>query len=133
MVRLSKKVEYALIAVRFIANSKDKLVTAKEISQKVNISRELIAKLLQKLKAKKILDSSQGINGGYKLKMKADKISLSDVIVAIEGEQTIVECLSTGEEIECCLFDSCKIKGTINQIQKEFSKLLQSKMISDFV
>jgi Rrf2 family protein len=133
MVRLSKKVEYALIAVKFIASSKDKLVTAKEISQKLNISRELIAKLLQKLKAKKILDSSQGINGGYKLNMKPDKISLSDVIVAIEGEQAIVECLSSGEEIECCLFENCKIKGTINQIQMEFSKLLQSKTISDFV
>jgi Rrf2 family protein len=133
LVRLSKKVEYAIIALRYIANTDEKLVTAKEISQKLDISRELIAKLLQKLKTKKILNSSQGITGGYKLNMKPDKISLSDVIVAIEGERSIVECLSDNQEIECCLFENCQIRGTINEIQNEFSKLLQSKMISDFV
>ena len=50
MIRISKKLEYALMALKFISNSKLKLVTAREISDKSNIPYDLLSKILQKLK-----------------------------------------------------------------------------------
>ncbi len=133
MVRISKKVEYALIALRYIANSKEQLVTSNEISQKLKLSRELIAKLLQKLKGRDILVSNQGVKGGYQFNVAPNEVSLYDVIEIIEGNIALVECLDKKKDIECDLFKDCKIRGTIEKLQKEFTKLLKSKKISDFI
>lgn len=133
MVRISKKVEYALIALRYIANSKNRLITSNEISQKLELSRELTAKILQSLKGRGILISNQGVKGGYQFNVEPDAISLYDIIETIDGKIAMVECLDKDNDIECGLFKDCKIKGTISRLQKEFSNLLRNKRISDLI
>jgi len=133
MVRFTKKIEYALIALRFISNAKDEIVTAKQISNKFNIPYELLAKILQKLKKEKILVSVQGINGGYKLLKQLNEISLSNLIDIIEGKMAIVECLHVNDITECFIYDTCNIKSPINKMQNELENLLKHKMVSDFV
>lgn len=133
MVRFTKKVEYALIALRYIANAKEGIVTAKEIADKINVPYELLAKILQKLKKEKILESNQGVNGGYKLVKQLNEISLSALIDIIEGKMAIVECLHVSDVNECFIFDTCNIKSPINKMQTELENLLKHKMVSDFV
>ena len=67
MIRISKKVEYALMALKFINNSDQTLVTAREISDKSNIPYDLFSKILQKLKNEKYFNFNQGTNGGYSM------------------------------------------------------------------
>ena len=133
MVRFTKKVEYALIALRFIANAKDDIITAKQISNKFNIPYELLAKILQKLKKEKILESNQGVNGGYKLVKQLNEISLSNLIDTIEGKMAIVECINDKDLNECFISDTCNIRSPINKMQNELENLLKHKMVSDFV
>ncbi|MBM4158198.1 MAG: Rrf2 family transcriptional regulator [Ignavibacteria bacterium] len=133
MVRLTKKIEYALMALKYISDECDKIVTAKQISENLNIPNQLLAKILQKLKKEKILESVQGIKGGYKLGKKLNEISLSFLIETIEGDMGIVDCLKTDRQGECCQTDSCNIKDPINQVQTEIYKVLKNKMVSDFV
>ena len=133
MVRFTKKVEYALISLRHIANAKDEIITAKQISNKFNIPYELLAKILQKLKKEKILESNQGVNGGYKLIKQLNEISLSNLIDIIEGKLAIVECLHEKDINDCFISDTCNIKSPINKMQYELENLLKHKMVSDFV
>ncbi|MBI5404179.1 MAG: Rrf2 family transcriptional regulator [Ignavibacteriae bacterium] len=133
MVKFSKKIEYSLIALRYIAGAKDEVITAKEISNKYNIPHELLAKILQKLKKENILSSNQGVNGGYKLSKPLNEISLSELIDKIEGKTAIVECLHTDNVSECFISDSCSIKDPINKMQIELENLLKTKMVSDFI
>jgi Rrf2 family protein len=133
MVRFTKKVEYALIALRYIANAKDDIITAKQISNKFNIPYELMAKILQKLKKENILDSNQGVNGGYKIIRQLNEISLSSLIDIIEGKMAIVECLHEKDLNECFILDTCSIRSPINKMQNELKNLLKNKMVSDFV
>jgi Rrf2 family protein len=133
MVRFSKKIEYSLIALRYIANAKDEIITAKEISNKFNIPYELLAKILQKLKKENILISNQGVNGGYKISRPLNQISLSELIEKIEGKTALVECMHTDNISDCFISDSCSIKDPISKMQVELENLLKTKMISDFV
>ena len=133
MVKFSKKIEYSLIALRYIANSGEEIITAKEISNKYNIPHELLAKILQKLKKENILMSNQGVNGGYKLSKPLNEISLSELIDKIEGKTAIVECMHTDNISECFISDSCSIKDPINKMQIELENLLKTKMVSDFI
>ena len=73
MLKLSKKSEYALMAVRYLAiNSAGKYSTAKEISEFYNIPYELASKVLQQLVRKNVISSYQGIRGGYTLLKSAE-------------------------------------------------------------
>ena len=68
MVRLSKKVEYGLIAMRHIATRRGgDLVTAKEIAGTYKIPYELLAKVLQRLSKAGLILSVHGVHGGYSL------------------------------------------------------------------
>jgi len=63
MIKLSKKVEYALMALSSIKNSGENIMTAKEISAEHNIPYDLLAKILQKLKKEDILMTRTGNTG----------------------------------------------------------------------
>ncbi len=133
MLRLSKKVEYALMGLRYIAISGENIVTAKEISTKFNIPHELLAKILQKLKKEQILESVKGVHGGYQLKRSPDDIKLTELIKSLDGDFTIAECLHGQGEDDCSMFKDCTIKSPVNKMQKELETFFETKTISDFV
>lgn len=135
MLNLSKKIEYGLIALRYMASQPDlNVVTAKEISEKYSISYELLAKVLQKLSRARIINSYHGVNGGYSLAKSADKIKLTDVIQALEGKSNIniVNCTSENPE-SCNIFDKCTIKTPLGKIQNTINKMLNEITISEIL
>lgn len=133
MIRISKKVEYALMALKFISNSDHKLVTAREISDTNHIPYDLLSKILQKLKNENILSSNQGMNGGYFLTKRPEDIPLYSLMSAIDGDTVIVECLNENSEKDCYLSETCSIKSPVYKLQKEVEELFKRKTISDFV
>lgn len=133
MLRLSKKVEYALMALRYIVVSNDTIVTAKEISSKFSIPHELLAKILQKLKKEQILESIKGVNGGYRLHRAPEEIKLTELIKSLDGDFSITECIHGQSEDDCSMFNGCTIKSPVNKMQKELENFFETKTISDFV
>ena len=93
MLRLSKKADYALIAMKHLALRTDSgSSSAREIAGLYDIPIELMAKVLQRLVQKNLLASHQGTRGGYKLARLPSQISVADVIQAIEGPMTVTAC-----------------------------------------
>ncbi len=135
MLNFSKKIEYGLIALRYIALIGDgNIVTAKEISDKYKISYELLAKVLQKLAKAGIINSFYGVNGGYTLAKSPEKIKLSEVILALEGKSniSIVTCNSDQPE-SCTIFDRCTIKTPLNKIQSVINNMFSEISISEIL
>lgn len=131
MLRLTKKSEYGLIALRHMLNQPDGTVTsAKEISKHYNIPAEAMAKILQVLARKGMIVSSQGARGGYILGRDAQKISLSDIIETIEGPFGIVDCMSD-VDCECVQMDTCNISEPFRIIQKQFKLFLSGISLAD--
>ena len=95
MIRISKKVEYALIALLHIAKkSSGELTTARELSDKFSISLELMGKILQSLVKNGMIVSVQGVKGGYYLARPTEGISLSSVITAVDGPIALTDCIA---------------------------------------
>lgn len=135
MLNLSKKIEYGLIALRFMASQSDNnLITAKEISEKFSLSYELLAKVLQKLTKAGLVNSYYGANGGYSLAKSPDNIKLTDVIQALEGKSNIkiVNCTSDDPE-SCNIFDKCTIKTPLVKIQNVINKMFNEITISEIL
>src|SRR5438105_9981240 len=93
MLRLSKKADYALIAMKHLALRGDRgSSSAREIAELYAVPIELMAKVLQRLVRRGLLASHQGTRGGYQLVRVASKISVADVIQAIEGPVQVTAC-----------------------------------------
>ncbi len=98
MLRLSKKADYALIAMKHLALRPDQAASsAREIAEQYDIPVELMAKILQRLAREGLLASHQGTRGGYQLSRSPSNISVADVIQAVDGPLTVTAC-STEEE-----------------------------------
>ena len=98
MLRLSKKADYALIAMKHLALRPDQAASsAREIAEQYDIPVELMAKVLQRLAREGLLASHQGTRGGYHLSRPPSAISVADVIQAVDGPLTVTAC-STEEE-----------------------------------
>lgn len=131
MLTLSKKVEYALIALLHMAGkSSSDLVTAKEMADRFAIPGELLGKVLQALARAKLIHSTQGARGGYHLQRPVERITLGDVIEAIEGPVVLACCQEN--PAHCGQFHVCTIKEPVHQIHGQLVRFVHGLSLGDF-
>ena len=117
MLRLSKKADYALIAMKHLALRGDRgSSSAREIAGLYDIPIELMAKVLQRLVQRGLLASQQGTRGGYQLARAPLQITVADVIQAIEGPVTVTAC-STDEGGQCEQFSKCNVRDPLYRVR----------------
>lgn len=130
MLRLTKKADYGLMAVKYLAEHAEvRALSAKDIGDAYHIPVPLLAKILQQLTRAGVLVSHSGINGGYSLARSAEAITAFEVIRAIEGPLFITSC--TTVHGNCDLTDCCTIKEPLQQLNDTIRDLLMGMRISD--
>lgn len=124
MLRLSKKVDYGLMALIHLAKEfKRSSWSAREIAQSYNIPHQLMSKVLQKMVQSKLVVSQQGSRGGYTLGRPAHLINAAEVIEAIEGPFSITNCIS--ENGYCLQFEKCTIKSPLQLLNDSVVLMLR--------
>jgi Rrf2 family protein len=129
MLKLSKKADYGLIAVKDLADHRSGPArSAKEIARAYGIPTELLAKILQKLAKKGLLISTLGMNGGYVLARQPWEISAFEVIRAIEGPLFITSCIT--DRRECGQMTRCTVREPLQKVNETLVKALSAVTIS---
>jgi len=129
MLKLSKKADYGLIAMRHLAEIPMLTAcSAKEIAQSYGMPTELLAKILQKLVRNGLLVSQHGTNGGYVLARPAQEISAFEVIRAIEGPLFITSCVT--DRRECGQMTRCTVREPLKKVNETLVKALSAVSIS---
>ena len=130
MLRLSKKADYALMAMKHLARKTGAPSTsAREIAEQYDIPIELMAKVLQRLVRTGLLISTQGTRGGYTLSRSSAAISIADVIQAIDGPFTVTACSS--ENSDCDQYSKCNIRDPLWQIKERIVATLGTVTIAE--
>ncbi|HNW58348.1 MAG TPA: Rrf2 family transcriptional regulator [bacterium] len=129
MFRVSKKTEYSILALRHLHQSAEGTATVREIAEACRIPLALLAKLMQRLARQGMVNSLQGVNGGYRLERRMDGINLAEVMEAVEGPFRITACGARGEGCERSEF--CDFKGAIRPLQRQMFNYLQSVTLAD--
>lgn len=139
MLKFSKKADYALMALQYIASvqfgdvTKARIVNTKEIAEEHHIPVELLAKVLQTLAKHGIVESQNGPKGGYLLARNAGAITISQVLEAIEGPLGIAECYHDKTMSMCEQRDRCNIRTPLLKIQDSIHQLLNSMTVQDMM
>jgi Rrf2 family protein len=130
MLRLSKKADYALMAMKDLAGrGGGSSASAREIAERYDIPIELMAKVLQRLVRTGLLVSTQGTRGGYTLSRPATSISVADVIQAIDGPFTVTACSS--DNSDCEQFSKCSIRDPLWQLKERIVATLGTVSIAE--
>ena len=128
MLRLSKKADYALMAMAHLALQPGS-ASAREIAESYEIPTELMAKVLQRLARRGLLTSQQGARGGYQLAHAAAGISVADVIQAIDGPVSVTACTSNGDR--CGQFAKCNVRDPLWRISDIILSALARTSVSE--
>ena len=130
MLRLSKKADYALIAMKHLAMKRDAASTsAREIAEHYDIPIELMAKVLQRLVRTGLLTSHQGTRGGYTLSRPSATISVADVIQAIDGPFTVTSCSTV--DSTCEQYGKCSNRDPLWRIRERILSALGTVSLAE--
>ena len=130
MLRLSKKADYALMAMKHLALHSDRgSLSAREIAEQYDIPIELMAKVLQRLVRRGLLASHQGTRGGYHLARQPGLISVADVIQAIDGPVTVTACST--EENQCEQYSKCNVRDPLWRLRERILAALGECTIAE--
>jgi len=130
MLKLTKKADYGLIALKHLASGRSGgSASAKEIAATYRIPLPLLSKVLQKLARNGILESAQGTNGGYRLARAPGKISALEIIRTIDGPITLTSCYT--KHGDCDQSERCTVREPLRKVHEGILNLLGSITILD--
>ena len=128
MLKLTRKLEYALIALRHMQMKEEALSSTKEIAEMYTIPRELLAKILQQMSKLNYIKATQGPQGGYRIQKSLTKISLTQFIEDMEGPIGLVDCNINSD---CIQLDNCNIRMPIKQINSNIRAIFNGIRVGD--
>jgi Rrf2 family iron-sulfur cluster assembly transcriptional regulator len=130
MFRLSKRTDYALLALQYLAREKGSGVTSsRAIAERFDIPLELLAKILQHLARHGMVSAHKGTHGGYELARPADTISIADVVQAIDGPVTFTACSPLDEQ--CEQFAACTVRDPLWRVRERIYFVLQTVTLAE--
>jgi Rrf2 family protein len=129
MMKLSKKADYGLIALKHLAmHNGNSSCSAADIAEAYKVSTPLMAKVLQKLAKNGLVAARHGSSGGYTLARAASRITALDVIRAIDGPLFITSCVTSHGE--CDVHTTCSIREPLRRVNDSILEVLAKVTIS---
>ena len=133
MLKVNRKVEYALIALKHMQQKpKGQLTTVREICEHYGTPFDPVAHVMRILNARQVVQSEQGAHGGYRLLEDTRRLSFASLIEMIEGKLAFVEC-ARKERANCGILDTCNIASPMNQLNLRMIEFLRSVMVGEII
>ncbi len=128
----SKTCEYAIRAMLFVAQKTKEgdRIGIKEIAKGIDSPEHFIAKILQDLSRKGLLQSAKGPTGGFYLNDSSMKQSLADIVKAVDGDKIFQGC-GLGLK-QCSEALPCPIHHEFKRVRKQLFQMLERAKVGTF-
>lgn len=128
----SKTCEYAIRAMIFIAQKTKEgdRIGIRDIAKGIDSPEHFIAKILQELSRKGLVQSAKGPNGGFYLDENSMKQSLADIVKAVDGDKIFQGC-GLGLK-QCSESQPCPIHHEFKRVRKQLFQMLENAKVGTF-
>lgn len=128
---VSKKTDYALLILSHLGERP--AGSAREIADRFGLSKAFLANILKELCQKGFLTSHRGVKGGYSLARPADRISLAELLEALEDGWKLTTCTGQADHTDhdCTVHNLCPIREPLNEIHKAIVGVLRTISLAD--
>lgn len=140
MLAFTRKTDYALIALAHLAKHPDECNSAREIAGRYGVPLPLLMNILKSMAQQGLAHSVRGPRGGYRLAATPDKISLNDIIGAVEGPVQLVQCVEWRQnktrgklKTGCDIMGVCPVRPTIHRVHARLVEFLAGVTLADVV
>ena len=125
MIRLTKLTDYGIaLMTRINRDAETGQMTARRLSGDTGLPLPTVSKILKLLAQSGLLTSRRGATGGYSLSRPADRITIVDLVTALEGPMTLTECISEEDECACQMGEDCGLKMFWSLINRDLLAVL---------
>jgi Rrf2 family transcriptional regulator, iron-sulfur cluster assembly transcription factor len=130
---MTRASEYALLSLVVLAKSSGP-IDSDTLSRELNISKSFLSKILQALTRHQILQSFKGVNGGFELIRDSKKITILEVMCAVEGKgPAVFDCSPSTDSCPSDQARSCSLWPFLNKLQGKIDNFLDTVTISDLL
>jgi Rrf2 family iron-sulfur cluster assembly transcriptional regulator len=138
MLSLSKRVDYALIALAHLAERPGRVAPAREIAEAYDLPLPLLMNILKELHQHGMVRSLRGTKGGYELGIDPAAVSLHELIVMLEGPVQTTECVTViGEPDDaacsCRVSRLCPVQGPLKALNDRLVRFLRDVKLADII
>lgn len=138
MNRIHRKVEYALIALKHMrAKAPGARTTVKEMAAQYGCPHDVLARVLQTLANRSILNSEQGVRGGYAIAKDLSRVSFYDLLEMILGPMGVARCLHENATVDgegaCEMRGSCNIVSPIQLLNRKMTEFYKSLTVAELI
>jgi Rrf2 family cysteine metabolism transcriptional repressor len=131
-MRLSTRARYGLrAAVDLAENYEGSPLSMAEIAERHGISRKYLHAILSLLKTAGYVRSERGTTGGYALSRKPSEIRVIDILEALEGSVTLVDCVHDASLCERA--ELCVTREVWRDLSKAIRDVLSGSTLQDLV
>jgi len=125
------KVHHGLLLVTELAlrYGSGRVATLQEVAETAGISQGFLEQVARSLRRAGIIAGTRGAGGGYRLALAPDKLTVADILAAIEGPVAVIDCLS--DEKSCALADSCANRDVWMKIRHQILDTLKHLTITE--
>lgn len=139
MAHLTASVEYGIHCLLWLAVADDAPLSSRDLAELQGVSAAFVAKIFPRLEKAGIVTASNGLRGGYRLARPAARITMLDIVDAIEGRKPLFDC----QEIRgrCALFEDappawatngvCAIHAVMLKAEKAMRETLAATTLAD--
>lgn len=126
----SRQCEYAIQALIYLAKKPSEQWTSiKEMSEQLNIPQHFLGKILQSLSSKGVLKSQKGFSGGFALGKLPERISVFDIVEAIDGDAYRTECVLGFPD--CSNNNPCPVHAKWKELRENIVEMIKKKSLME--
>ncbi len=134
MLALTKKTDYALVALAYLARRGRSVTSSREIAAGSGVPCAMLTNILKCLTHAGLVTSERGSRGGYALAVEPGDITLHCLMTAIEGPSHVVRCMIPGQSdagSACLLEKSCPVREPAKNVYNRLRKFLEGISLAE--
>ena len=138
MLALTKRAGYGIIAMAYLAGpGRGRLASARHIAERFGLPMALMMNVLKGLAGVGLVESIRGARGGYRVTRDPQRVSVTDIIEALEGPIRLAACVEDCERPDggcaCALVDRCPIADPVRRLHQKMQDFLKTATLADMI
>lgn len=131
MIKLSKLTDYAVALLAGMSKSDGgRVVSCTYLAETTGVPEPTVAKVLKILTKSGFVVSARGVHGGYRLDRPAEKITVADIITAMDGPIAVTACVEGGSN-DCVMENKCPVRGNWDKVNRAVKAALEEVTLAD--
>ncbi len=131
MLRITKQTDYGIVLMTHLALQPEAQQSAPELAESLHIPLPMVSKILKLLAKDGLLVSQRGVRGGYGLARSPERLTVAEIVHALEGPIAVTECIEEHGPGDCARISYCAVRGNWQVINGAVMRALEGITLAE--